>query len=59
MNNFSGIVHTDPKSVEVLTKENDESKEEPVKKMLKITALDKLLGPEKEEASFTTTEELE
>lgn len=59
MNDFSGIACTDPESVEESTKKNDESEEEPVKKKLKITALDKLLGPEKEEASLTTTEELE
>ena len=63
MNDFLGIVHThtDPKnvaSVEVSTR-NAESEGEPVKKKAKITALDKLLGPEKEEVSLTTTEELE
>ena len=60
MNEFSGIVHTDPetKSVKVLTR-SGESEGEPVKKKLKITALDKLLGPEKGEASLTATEELE
>ena len=41
------------------TKKNGEPEEEPVKKKLKITALDKLLGQEKEDASLTTTEELE
>ena len=56
---FSGIVRTDSESVEVSTKKNCKSEEEPVKNKLKITALGKLLGPEKEEASLTTTEELE
>ena len=55
MNDFSGIVRTDPESVKVSTKKNGESEEEPVKKKLKITALDKLLGPEKEEASLSGT----
>ena len=63
MNDYLGLVqtHTDPEgvdSVEVSTR-NAESEGEPVKKKAKITALDKLLGPEKEEVSLTTTEELE
>ena len=58
MNNFSGAVHMDLESVEVTR--DKESEGVPVrKKRKKVTALDKLLGPEKEEKSLTATEELE
>ena len=57
MNDFSGAVHTDLESVEVTR--DSESEGVPVrKKRKKVTALDKLLGPENEE-SLTATEELE
>ena len=58
MNDFSGAVHMDLESVEV-TRES-ESEGVPVrKKGKKVTALDKLLRPEKEEESLTAAEELE
>ena len=57
MNDFLGPVHTDLESIEVTS--GSESEGEPVRmKRKKVTALDKLLGPEKEE-SLTATEELE
>ena len=58
MNDFSGAVHTDLERVEVTR--DRESEGVPVrKKRKKVTALDKLLGPEKEEESLTATEELQ
>jgi len=56
INDLSGTVCIDPECVEVT---DFESEGEPVKKKPKITALDKLLGPEKEEVSLTATEVLE
>ena len=58
MNDFSGAVHMDLESVEVTR--DCESEGVPVsKKRKKVTALDKLLGPEKEQESLTAAEELE
>ena len=56
MDDFSGTVCADPDCFEGTELE---SEREPVKNKAKLTALDKLLGPEKEEAFLTTTEELE
>ena len=64
MNDFSGIASSgfdsDCVEVTVLTeRRTGQSEGEPVRKKSKITALDKLLGPKREETSLTTSEELE
>lgn len=60
MNDFSGKVCTDLESVQATTRDSECEEGEPVrKKPKKVTALDKLLGVEKEEESLTATEELE